>query len=91
MEVVTDSAALVGRLLTHARGEAAVLAHEQAPVVAAGLAAMAHRCADQESSEVAMEALCAMLDGARYMCVYICIHACVYIHGYTHTETHTYI
>jgi hypothetical protein len=30
-EAVTDAAALIGRLLTDARGEALVMAHEQVP------------------------------------------------------------
>ncbi len=64
MEAVTDAAALIGRVLSHVSGEAAVLAHEEAPRVAAGLSAMAHRCADQEASLLAMEALRAMLDSA---------------------------
>jgi hypothetical protein len=77
MEVVTDAAALIGRVLTHPLGEAAVLAHEHAAGVAVGLAAMAHRCADQESSEVALEALCAMLDGARERPMLVC-HMYIY-------------
>jgi len=64
MEAVTDAAALIARVLSHVRGEAAVLEHEEGPSVAAGLAALAHRCVDQEASLLAMEALRAMLDSA---------------------------
>ena len=63
MEAVSDAAALIGRVLSHARGEHAVVMHDQAAAVAQGLAAMAHPSADKEASLVAMEALCAMLDG----------------------------
>ena len=40
----------------------------QVPQIAAGLAALAHRSGDAEASQIAVEALCAMLDGVRSRC-----------------------